>query len=116
MTTLGELIQSELNEAIQNKNTEAIRRVSFLISDKISKIEQVEKIQSESKSDIQLIAEQMKKGFELMEARFKSVDDRFKAVDRRFDDMHKRITQQTWFIGSGFIIINAVIMLLKFFG
>jgi len=57
---------------------------------------------------------------EVMETRFKAMDQRFdamqKSMDHRFDDMHKRITQQTWFIGSGFIIINAVIMLLKFFG
>ena len=66
------------------------------------------------------IKEVMETRFKAMDQRFeimqKSMDHRFDAVDKRFDDMHKRITQQTWFIGSGFIVINAVIMLLKFFG
>jgi gas vesicle protein len=44
------------------------------------------------------------------------MNKRFEQVDKRFEDMNKRISQQTWFIGAGFILINGVVVLLKFFG
>jgi uncharacterized protein YpuA (DUF1002 family) len=59
---------------------------------------------------------EMNKRFEQVDKRFEQVDKRFEQVDKRFEDLNKRITQQTWFIGAGFILINAVVVLLKFFG
>jgi hypothetical protein len=110
MTTFAEVIESELNDALENKNKEAVRRLSFMISEKLNRIEEVEKRQAESKSDIQILAETMKQGFARVDQRFESMQ---KEMDKRFEDMNKRFTHQTWFIVSLIAGINIAIALIK---
>jgi fructose-1,6-bisphosphatase len=103
MTTFAEVIESELNDALENKNREAVRRLSFMISERLTRIEEMEKRQAENKSDIKVLAETMKQGFESVH----------KEMDKRFEGMNRRFTHQTWFIGALIAGINIAIALIK---
>ena len=85
----AELIQRDLKAAVFNSDEEAIERFSLLISDKINKIEEVEKEQETTKSDIRLLIETVKQGFEEVNKRFESIDKRFESVDKRFEDLYR---------------------------
>ena len=90
---LAELIESELSAAIFGSDKEAIKRLSILLSEKIEKIEEVELEQEETKSDLKVLIELVKQGFE--------------DVNRRFDMMFK-------FMSIGFTIITILIVVFKF--
>ena len=90
---LAELIESELSAAIFGSDKEAIKRLSILLSEKIEKIEDVEIEQEETKSDLKVLIELVKQGFE--------------EVNRRFDMMFK-------FMSIGFTIITILIVVFKF--
>jgi DNA anti-recombination protein RmuC len=92
-----------------------------MISEKLTRIEEVEKRQSQNKSDIQVLAETMKQGFARVDQRFenlqKEMDKRFESMqremDKRFEDINKRFTHQTWFIVALIAGINIAIALIK---
>ncbi len=91
--TLAELIQSDLKAALFNSDEEAIKRFSLLVSERINRIELIEKEQISTKSDIRLLIETVQKGFE--------------DVNRRFEMMFK-------FMSLGFTVIALLIVVFKF--
>ena len=52
----------------------------------------------------------------MVEKRFEDVKKRFDAVNKRFDDMAKMFRAVMWIIGIGFVVINYLIVILKFVG
>ena len=115
---LAELIESELTSAVLNSDREAIKRFSLLISEKIAKIEEIEDIQEETKSDIRILIETVKQGFEEMHRRFEDINKRFEdmnkrfeQVDKRFEDMNKRFEDMLsylWMVSAAFLGLTAV--------
>ncbi|GAB6162714.1 hypothetical protein JCM12298_18740 [Desulfothermus naphthae] len=97
---LAELIESELSAAIFGSDKEAIKRISILLSEKIEKIEEVELEQEETKSDLKVLIELVKQGF----------DD----VNKRFEDMNRRFDMMFKFMSIGFTIITILIVVFKF--
>ena len=100
----AELIQRDLKAAVFNSDEEAIERFSLLISDKINKIEEVEKEQETTKSDIRLLIETVKQGFEEVNKRFETMQHN---MDKRFEMMFK-------FMSLGFTVIALLIAVFKF--
>ena len=120
MNAFAELLESELNEVFVKQNKDALKRVSYIVGEKINKVEEMEKRQTDQKTELMMIAENMKKGFELMEERFKVMDERFKVMDERFKTMDerfkamdKRFSQLMWFIGILSGVIVAAVKLIK---
>jgi len=124
-----EILESELSAAILNSDKEAIKRVSLLLNEKISQIENLKKEHEETKSDIKMLIEVVKQGFEhmnkrfedlqrYMEKRFEAVDKRFedmqKYMNRRFEDMNKRFDMMFKFMALGYSIITLLIVIFKF--
>ena len=107
---LEEVLEKDLEEAVEVKNKEALKRyVRVLVSSFSPKNDIVE-----LKSDVRIIAETVKQGFELMEKRFEDMNKRFDDVNKRFDDMAKMFRTVMWIIGIGFVVINALIVIFKF--
>ena len=100
----AQLIESELSAAILKSDEEAIKRVSLLLSEKLTKIDEIEEAQEETKSDIRILIEVLKQGFENMNRRF---EDLQRYMDKRFDMMFK-------FMSLGFSIITILIVVFKF--
>ncbi|GAB6888064.1 hypothetical protein JCM13304A_15620 [Desulfothermus okinawensis JCM 13304] len=126
--SLAELIQSELSAAILNTDKEAIKRFSILLSEKISKIEEVEYKHEETKSDLKVLIEVVKQGFDDMNRRFddinKRFDDmnkrfedingRFEDMNKRFEDINKRFDMMFKFMSLGFTMMTILIVVFKF--
>ena len=118
---LAELIESELSAAIFGSDKEAIKRISILLSEKIEKVEEVEFEQEETKSDLKVLIELVKQGFEDVNRRFEDVNKRFEDVNRRFDDVNRRFEDinrrfdmMFKFMSIGFTVITILIVVFKF--
>jgi len=93
MEVIAEVLEHELEEAFEVKNKKSLHRYVLLLTDNIVKKESYEKQQLEIRSDIKILAEIVKQGFERMDKRFEAVDKRFEAVDKRFEAVDKRFEQ-----------------------
>ncbi|MGC8764808.1 MAG: hypothetical protein ACP5QT_02870 [Brevinematia bacterium] len=130
---LEDVLEKEMEEALEIKNREALHRyVKHLVSSFSSRNDILD-----IRSDVKVIAETMKKGFEFVEKRFEDINKRFEDVNKRFDDVNRRFDDMNkrfddmnkrfddmvkmfktlgWLIGLGFVVMNAVIIILKFIG
>jgi len=121
-SSFAQLLENELTSAILNSDKNAIKRVSLLLDEKISEIEKIKKEQEETKSDIKMLIEVIKQGFEHMDKRFedmqKYMDKRFedmqRYMDKRFEDMNKRFDMMFKFMALGYSLITLLIVVFKF--
>ena len=90
MSAIAEILEQELEEAVEVKNKKSLHRYIVLLAENIVRKESYEKDQNEIRSDIKTLAEIVKQGFERMDKRFEAVDRRFEAVDKRFEAVDKR--------------------------
>jgi hypothetical protein len=134
MDAMMEILEQELEGAFEVKDKKSLHRYIVLLTENIVKKESYDKEQYEIKSDIKILAELVKQGFERMDKRFEdmqiqmnkrfeAVDKRFEAVDRRFedvnsrfDDMSKKFTMMFAFMNIGLGILIAVTIIFKFIG
>ena len=129
MEDMMEILEQELEEAVEVKNKKSLHRYIVLLTENIIRKDSYEKEQLELRSDIKTLAEIVKQGFEYMEKRFEVVDKRFedmnkhtdkrfedmqKHTDKRFEDMNKRFTMMFAFMNIGFTIIVLLTILFKF--
>ena len=129
MEAMMEILEHELEEAVEVKNKKSLHRYIVLLTENIIRKDSYEKEQLELRSDIKTLAEIVKQGFEYMEKRFEVVDKRFedmnkhtdkrfedmqKHTDKRFEDMNKRFTMMFAFMNIGFTIIVLLTILFKF--
>ncbi len=143
MSVIAEILEQELEEAVEVKNKKSLHRYIVLLTENIVRKENYEKDHNEIKSDIKTLAEILKQGFERMDKRFEDVfrymdkrfeavdkrfeavdkrfediyrymDKRFEAVDKRFEDMNKKQSMMLTFMNLGFGIIILLTILFKF--
>ena len=139
MENLAEVLEHELEQAVQVKDRGSLHRYITLLSENIVSKNTYEIHLLEVKNEIKLLAETMKQGFnsidkrfvavdkrfESIDKRFEAVDKRFEAVDKRFEDMYKymdkrfedmnkKFTMMFTFMNIGFGIIILLTILFKF--
>ncbi len=89
MEAIVEILEQELEEAVEVKNKKSLHRYIVLLAENIVRKESYEKEQLEIRSDIKILAQIVKQGFERMDKRFEAMqlqmDKRFEAVDKRFE-------------------------------
>ncbi len=95
MEELSELLEHELENAVEVKDKKSLHRYVGLLVDNTVGRQRYESGIGELKSDVRLIAERIDQGFKRMDERFEAVDKRFAAVDRRFESMDKRFIVTT---------------------
>ena len=132
MNNLAEILEHELEEAVEVKNRQSLHRYVVLLAENIVRKSDYEKNVIDNRSEIRLLGETMKEGFKAVDKRFEAVDKRFEAVDRRFEavdkrfedlyhyldkrfeDMNKRFNMMFTFMNIGFGIIILLTVLFKF--
>ena len=125
MTNLAEILEQELEEAVEGKNRKSLHRYAVILAENIVQRSAYEQQIKDIRSDIKVLTETMKQGFEAIEKRFEAVDKRFEAVDKRFEDMYnymnkrfedmnKRFSMMFTFMNIGFGIIILITILFKF--
>ena len=94
MANLALQIEHELQQAFSVKDEGALKRAAALISEHTVDRATYAHDRSEIRSDIRVLAETMKLGFEQMDKRLDQVDKRFEQGDKRFemliDQMNRR--------------------------
>ncbi len=90
MNDLAQVIEEEFADAIEKKNKDSLHRGLTLLMDNIAAKQDMDHQFAEVKSDIRILAETMKQGFEQVNKRFEAVDKRFEDMNKRFEDMNKR--------------------------
>jgi len=143
MEDIAEVLEQELERAVEVKDRESLHRYIKLLTQNIISRSSYEVQLTELRSDVRLLAETMKEGFkavdkrfedmykhmdkrfedlyrymdkrfEAVDKRFEAVDKRFEAVDKRFEDMNKRFNMMFAFMNIGFGIIILITILFKF--
>ena len=125
MEAIAEILEQELEEAFEVKNKKSLHRYIVLLTENIVCKESYNREQHEIRSDIKILAEIVKQGFERMDKRFEAVDKRFEAVNKRFEDMHKymdkrfedmdkRFSMMLKFMSLGFTVLALIMVISKF--
>ena len=101
MHEIVEILEGELENAVEIKDRKSLHRYVVLMVDSVvgrkeheSSTQRVEAQLGGLRSDVALIAERMEQGFARMDERFeglqRQMDDRFAASERRFLDINNR--------------------------
>jgi len=106
MDAMVEVLEQELEGAFEVKDRKSLHRYVLLLTENIVRKESYEKQQLEIKSDIKILAESQKQGFELMAERFENIDRRFEdlinSINKRFEQVDKRFEDLTNSINKRF--------------
>jgi len=94
MEELSDILEQELENAVEVKDKNSLHRYVRLLVDNTVGKQRYESCIGELKSDVRLIAERIDQGFKRMDERFEAVDKRFESMqiqmDKRFESMDKR--------------------------
>jgi len=97
MADLAQLLEEELEEAVEVRNRKSLHRYITLLTDnlvnkEVNRMEhsvfQQELIKIDSRFNLMIT--EVREGFKRMDERFEAVDKRFEAVDKRFEAVDKR--------------------------
>ena len=127
MSEIIELLEHELETAVEVKDRGALHRyVTILVDRVVSRSEHAaaetrleKKLDTELgalRSDVQTIAARMEQGFARMDERFAAVDKRFEQVDKRFEDVNKRFGMLVALTTTFFVILAGLMTALRIFG
>ena len=125
MESYQDILEHELESAVEVKNKDSLHRAVRLIAENTVGRREYDGGIGQLKSDVRLIAErmetmqtQMNQRFEAVDKRFEAIqtqiDRRFEASDKRFDDMNGKFRMQNVFIGLCFTILTTAMMLVNF--
>ena len=118
MDAMVEVLEQELEGAFEVKDRKALHRYVLLLSENIVRKESYQTQQLEIKSDIKILAESQKQGFEQVDKRFEDMfrymDKRFEDMNNRFNDMSKKFTMSSTILNIGIGIIICMTIIFEF--
>jgi septation ring formation regulator EzrA len=123
MEAIAEILEQELEEAVEVKNRKSLHRYITLLTQNYLQKDSFREVQErfdhnwkEVKSDVRIIADRMEAMQKQMDERFAAVDRRFDDVNKRFDDVNKRFDDfnkkfsfMFGFMSLGFIVISLLV-------
>ncbi len=134
MSDMIEILERELASAVEVKDRGALHRcITLLVESVVGRKEYargerpVSREIGELRSEVRLIAERMEQGFARMGERFAAtdkrfedlthhMDKRFESVDKRFEDMNKRFSMLVALNTTFFVVLAAMMTVLRLFG
>ncbi len=114
MDAMVEVLEQELEAAFEVKDKKSLHRYVLLLSENIVRKESYQTQHLEIKSDIRILAESQKQGFEQVNKRFEDMNNRFKDMNNRFEDMSKKFTMSSTILNIGIGIIICMTIIFKF--
>ncbi len=120
MADLAQLLEEELEEAVEVKNRKSLHRYITLLTSNLVKKEDNGMEHSEFQQELikidgrfnQIITE-VREGFKRMDQRSETMQQQ---MDRRFDSSDKRFNRQTAMMSIGFLVITTLITIYQFLG
>ncbi len=106
MDAMVEVLEEELEAAFEVKDKKSLHRYVLLLTENIVGKESYQAQQLEIRSDIKILAESQKQGFELMAERFEQIDKRFEdmtnSINKRFEQIDKRFEDMLRYMDKRF--------------
>ena len=123
MNEIVEILEGELENAVEIKDRKSLHRYVVLMVDAVagrkeyeSSSEQIGTQLGGLRSDVALIAERMEQGFARMDERFGAIDRRFEDMNKRFEDVYKRFAMLVGLASTFFVILAGMMTALRIFG
>ncbi len=134
MSEIIEILEHELQSAVEVKDRGSLHRYVVLLVENVVGRKEHERSENSLKgelgalrSDVALIAERMEQGFAAMDKRFEQVDKRFEElthqmdkrfeqVDKRFEQLDKRFTMLVALTSTFFVVLATMMTVLRIFG
>ena len=125
MNNLAEILEEELEEAVEVKNKKSLHRYITLLTQNLAERQAVDRQLVEINNKIEILTRTMKVGFENMEKRFtdlihyidkrfEDMNKRFEDMNKRFEDMNKKINLLIWIISLWMGLFSGISLVLKF--
>ena len=102
MESLGELLEQELEEAVEVKNKKSLHRYITLLTEGLTLRERNEREHSEFREAVIRIDTRIEEGF--------------KRMDERFESVNKRFSMMFTFITIGFVALATLMSVFQFLG
>ncbi|MBA7553491.1 hypothetical protein ES705_46083 [subsurface metagenome] len=106
MDAMVEVLEEELEGAFEVKDRKSLHRYVLLLTENIVRKESYQAQQLEIKSDIKILTEIQKQGFEQVDKRF---EDMFKYMDKRFEEVTNSINKRFEQVDKRFENMNSSI-------
>jgi biopolymer transport protein ExbB/TolQ len=104
MESLADILEQELEEAVEVKNKRSLHRYITLLTENLVRQDRNEREHSEFREAIIRIDTRIEEGFKRMDQRFESMQS---SMDKRFDMMFK-------FMTTGFVILATMMSVYQF--
>ncbi|ORC37373.1 hypothetical protein B4O97_04055 [Marispirochaeta aestuarii] len=122
MESLADILEQELEEAVEVKNKRSLHRYITLLTENLVRQDRNEREHSEFREAIIRIDTRIEEGFKRMDERFeaiqRSMDERFgavqKSMDERFTSVDKRFDMMFKFMTTGFVILATMMSVYQF--
>ena len=136
MTSIAQLLEEELEEAVEVKDKRSLHRYVMLLVEQLVHRSEYMTESNSIHTEIRALTETMREGFQRMDLRFEASDKRFedlqnqtnarfKASDKRFEDLqvhmnarfedvNRRFTMMFTFMSVGFTGLAVLMSLFKF--
>ena len=127
MADLAQILEEELEEAVEVRNKKSLHRYITILTRNLVKKEDNRMEHSEFQQELikidgrfsQMITE-VREGFKRMDERFAAADKRFETVDKRFETLErhfdKRFAMMFSFITIGFVVMATMMSVFQFLG
>ena len=93
MESLADLLEQELEEAVEVKNKRSLHRYITLLAENLVMRDRSDREHSEFREAFIRIDTRIEEGFRRMDQRFEHEKEQFKRVDKRFEQVEKRFEQ-----------------------
>ena len=93
MESLADMLEQELEEAVEVKNKQSLHRYITLLAENLVMRDRSEREHSEFREAFIRIDTRIEEGFRRMDQRFEHEKEQFKQVDKRFEQVEKRFEQ-----------------------
>ncbi len=121
MESFTEILEEELENSFEVKDRKALHRSVLILAEHVvSKEKHGYEYQAlrddiaEVKSDVKVLAETMRQGFESIDKRFVDFNQRFEDMNKRFEDVNQRFNMVISLMSIGFIVTGVLVTVYKF--
>ena len=123
MESLADILEQELEEAVEVKNKKSLRRYIIILTENLVRQDRNEREHADFREKFLAMETRMDerfsavdKRFELIDKRFEQVDKRFEQIDRRFEAVDRKFNRITALLTAGFAFLAILITVFQFLG
>jgi hypothetical protein len=122
MEQLAEILESELEEAVEVRSKKSLHNFLSILVNNILERGEINRRFLQIETEIKVLSETVKIGFENVNKRFEDMNKRFEDMNNRFEDMNNRFSDTNkkiniliWVISLWMTLLTALSVFLKLY-